>query len=96
LLVGVCADAESVRTIKQPKARVCEECVKIGPPSVHLRRCQTCGVRLCCDLSPNRHATKHALGAQASSDRFRGAGEYWLYCYSHDAFAEYQRQRVGT
>ena len=26
---------------------------------------------------------------RASRDRLRRAGERWLYCYPHDAFAEY-------
>ena len=34
--------------------------LKIGASWVHLRTCQTCGMTLCCDDSPNRHATKHA------------------------------------
>jgi len=38
----------------------CAECVKIGAQWVHLRVCQQCGATLCCDDSPNRHATKHA------------------------------------
>jgi ubiquitin-hydrolase Zn-finger-containing protein len=44
---------------------------------------------LCCDSSPNRHATKHANATRhpvvASGER----GERWLYCYPDDVFAEY-------
>jgi len=41
------------------KAYECEECIKTGDRWVHLRTCQECGVTLCCDNSPNKHATKH-------------------------------------
>ena len=84
MLVEVCADTESVRAIKQPKARVCEECVKIGSPSVHLRRCQTCGVRLCCDSSPNRHATAHFNTVGHPIIQSYEPGEDWWYCYVDD------------
>jgi hypothetical protein len=50
----------SIESVKQPKRRECEECIKIGSYWVHLRTCQTCGVTLCCDSSPNQHASKHA------------------------------------
>ena len=63
--------------------------MKIGASWVHLRTCQTCGTTRCCDSSPNRHASKHARETAhpviASAER----GERWMYCYPHDAFAEY-------
>lgn len=84
-----CDHISSVKDIKQPARRECEECVKIGSPWVHLRTCQQCGTTRCCDNSPNRHATKHAKESGhpviASAER----GERWLYCYPDDAFAEY-------
>jgi len=55
-----CNHIESIDDVKQAKRRECEECVKIGARWMHLRTCQTCGVTLCCDSSPNRHASKHA------------------------------------
>lgn len=48
----MCQHLEALTEIKQPKARVCEECVKLGDGWVHLRTCQACGVTLCCDSSP--------------------------------------------
>ena len=57
---GTCSHINAVTRIKPPTRRECEECVKIGASWVHLRTCQTCGATLCCDDSPNRHATKHA------------------------------------
>jgi hypothetical protein len=84
-----CAHIQSVTTIKHPSRQVCEECVKIKAQWVHLRTCQNCGTTLCCDSSPNRHATAHAKASGhpviASAER----GERWLYCYPDDAFVEY-------
>jgi hypothetical protein len=86
---GACQHLAAVTDVKRPKARECEECVKIGAHWVHLRTCQTCGVTLCCDSSPNRHTTKHVKATGhpvvASAER----GERWLYCYSDDEMAEY-------
>jgi hypothetical protein len=56
---------------------------------VHLRTCQTCGVTLCCDSSPNRHASAHARAAQHPVIASAEPGERWLYCYLDDALAEY-------
>ena len=84
-----CQHIKAIETVKGPQKRVCEECVKTGDSWVHLRTCQTCGVTLCCDESPNRHTTKHAHATShpviASAER----GERWLYCYPHDLFLEY-------
>jgi Zn-finger in ubiquitin-hydrolases and other protein len=56
---------------------------------VHLRTCQTCGITLCCDSSPNRHASKHARTSGHPVIASAESGERWLYCYPDDAFAEY-------
>jgi hypothetical protein len=87
--VGVCSHIDAIEDVKLPKHRVCEECVKIGAQWVHLRVCQECNATLCCDSSPNQHASKHARATKhpviASGER----GERWLYCYPDDASAEY-------
>ena len=59
---GSCSHLSAITTIKLPDRRECAECVKIGAQWVHLRTCQQCGVTLCCDSSPNQHASKHARG----------------------------------
>jgi uncharacterized UBP type Zn finger protein len=82
-------DAISVPNIKHPKRRECEECVKIGARWVHLRTCQECGATLCCDNSPNRHATKHARATTHPVIASAEPGERWLYCYPDDQFSEY-------
>jgi hypothetical protein len=84
-----CEHIASVTTVKQPKRHECEECVKIGARWVHLRTCQQCGTTLCCDNSPNRHATKHANATAHPVVASAEPGERWLYCYPDDAVAEY-------
>ena len=84
-----CVHIEAVTTMKHAKQRACEECVKIGARWVHLRTCQTCGVTLCCDNSPNRHATKHAKATSHPVITSAEPGERWLYCYPDDVFVEY-------
>lgn len=86
---GNCTHLTAIKTVKQPKRRECEECVKIGSSWVHLRTCQACGATLCCDNSPNRHATKHARGTGHPVIASGEPGERWLYCYPDDAFADY-------
>ena len=88
-MAGACAHIDLVQSVVHPKARVCEECVKIKASWVHLRTCQTCGVTLCCDSSPNRHASKHARATTHPVIASAEPGERWLYCYPDDAFAEY-------
>lgn len=87
--VGVCAHIEAITEVKPARVMVCEECAKIGSTWVHLRTCQSCGVTLCCDSSPNRHATKHAHSRHHPVIASAEPGERWLYCYLDDAFAQY-------
>jgi hypothetical protein len=84
-----CSHIAACTTIKLPEVRVCAECVKTGDTWVHLRTCQECGVTLCCDSSPNRHASHHAASAHHPVIASAQPGERWLYCYSDEAFAEY-------
>ncbi len=84
-----CSHLDAIASVKQPQRRECEECVKIGSSWVHLRTCQTCGVTLCCDSSPNRHATKHAHATGHPVIASAQPEERWLYCYPDGAFAEY-------
>ncbi len=86
---AACAHIAAIHKVVHPKVRECEECVKIHSHWVHLRTCQECGVTLCCDSSPNQHASHHARASHhpviASAER----GERWLFCYPDDAFQEY-------
>jgi hypothetical protein len=86
---GPCAHISATTKVKLATLHQCEECVKIGARWVHLRTCQTCGVTLCCDSSPNTHASKHARATTHPVIASAEPGERWLYCYPDDAFAEY-------
>jgi len=84
-----CLHIEAITEIKLANHPVCEECVKLGAQWMHLRTCQRCGVTLCCDSSPYRHATEHAHAIAHPVIASAEPGERWMYCYPDDAFAEY-------
>ena len=86
---GACVHISAVETVKQPKHRQCEDCVKTGSRWVHLRTCQECGGTRCCDSSPNQHASKHASATGHPVIASAEVGERWLYCHPDDAFFEY-------
>ena len=86
---ALCAHIGAIEEIKTAARRVCEECVKSGDHWVHLRTCQECGATLCCDDSPNRHATRHAHASGHPVIASAEPGERWLYCYPDDAIVEY-------
>jgi uncharacterized UBP type Zn finger protein len=88
-MAEACSHIASIDEVKQPKRRVCEECVLIGSQWVHLRTCQTCGATLCCDSSPNRHASRHARAKGHPVVASAEPEERWLYCFPDDSFAEY-------
>lgn len=84
-----CSHLEAVATVRGPERRECEECVKVGDSWVHLRTCQTCGTTLCCDSSPNRHATRHAQVSGHPVIASAEPGERWLYCYPDARMTRY-------
>jgi hypothetical protein len=86
---GSCTHISRLTNVIPAKHHVCDECVKTGSQWVHLRTCQSCGATLCCDSSPNRHATKHATSSHHPVVASAEPGERWLYCYPDDAFVEY-------
>jgi hypothetical protein len=86
---AACVHIDGVASVKHPIERHCDECVKSGGRWVHLRTCQSCGATLCCDSSPNRHASGHARSAGHPVIASAEPGERWLYCYPHDLFGEY-------
>ena len=85
----ICSHLAAITSVKPAKRHECEECVKIGARWVHLRTCQECGVTLCCDSSPNRHASKHAKASGHPVIASAEPGERWLYCYVDEATLEY-------
>lgn len=84
-----CFHLDAIDSVRQPEVRECAECAKTGDLWVHLRTCQQCGVTLCCDSSPNRHASQHARATGHPVIASAQPGERWLYCYSDEAFCEY-------
>ncbi len=84
-----CPHLELIKDVKQAKKRECEECVRIHSQWLHLRTCQTCGMTLCCDSSPNKHASKHARASAHPVVASAEPGERWLYCYPDEAYTEY-------
>jgi hypothetical protein len=88
-MADVCAHIAAIEAVKTAQRRECAECVKIGARWVHLRTCQSCGVTLCCDSSPNKHASKHARTSTHPVVASAEPGERWLYCFPDDAFVEY-------
>lgn len=85
----ICSHISAITEIKTAQKRVCEECVKTGGTWVHLRTCQTCGITLCCDDSPSTHMTKHNHATGHPVINSAEPGEYWLWCYEDESFAEY-------
>jgi hypothetical protein len=86
---GTCTHLKQVHDVKHPRKRECDECVPIGARWVHLRTCQQCGATLCCDSSPNKHASRHAKTVHHPVVASAEPGERWLYCYPDEAFVEY-------
>jgi len=68
-----CAHIAAITTVRHPKRRECEECVKIGAQWVHLRTCQQCGTTQCLRrlTQPAREQTR--AGQRPSGDRVGGA-----------------------
>jgi hypothetical protein len=86
---NTCDHIRAVGPRKEPGAHECAECVKSGSRWVHLRTCQSCGATLCCDSSPNRHASRHARETSHPVIASAEPGERWLYCYPHEVLVEY-------
>lgn len=89
MAADACSHIEHIKTVRHPRIRQCDECVKIGSDWFHLRTCQTCGTTLCCDSSPHRHASAHARHSSHPVVASAEPGERWLYCYPDDALVEY-------
>ena len=75
--------------LKKAKSYECEECIKTDSNWVHLRTCQSCGITLCCDSSPNQHATRHFQETNHSVVISAEPGEKWFWCYTDKLFVRY-------
>jgi len=85
----ICKHLSAIKKLKQPKYYLCDECMKTGSGWVHLRTCQECGVTLCCDSSPNQHASKHAAATGHPVVISAEPGERWLWCYVDEEMVDY-------
>jgi uncharacterized UBP type Zn finger protein len=82
-----CSHLSSVQILEGPdEVDGCETCLAEGGHWVHLRMCMTCGRIGCCDSSPNKHASKHALAADHPIFRSAEPGEDWAWCAVDDVF----------
>lgn len=86
-MVG-CSHIDAVERIKLG-ASTCVECEKAESTWVHLRTCQTCGVTLCCNSSPNQHARAHFRESGHPVIASAEKGERWLWCYEDQVFEKY-------
>jgi hypothetical protein len=84
-----CAHLRAIADVKHATRQVCETCAQVGATWVYLRTCQDCGVTLCCNSSPNQHASKHAKSTGHRVIASAEPGERWLYCYEHDQVLQY-------
>ena len=76
-----CAHLDWIRAVS-PESWGCQDCLAAGRRDwVHLRVCQTCGHVGCCDSSPGRHASRHALSTSHPIVRSYEPGEDWFWCY---------------
>jgi uncharacterized UBP type Zn finger protein len=72
-----------------PSAYACKECKKTDSKWVHLRCCQSCGAVLCCDSSPNQHASKHAAESGHPIIISAESQEKWAWCYTDELIKRY-------
>ena len=81
-----CSHLDQINVKPPPLDEVegCEECLKSGDAWVHLRVCLGCGKIGCCDSSPNRHASRHAVEAGHPIIRSMEPGEEWCWCFEDE------------
>jgi uncharacterized UBP type Zn finger protein len=84
--MSTCTHIDTIQVTQLPEAvDGCEDCLAAGTPWMHLRICLGCGHVGCCDSSPERHATAHALGTDHPLVRSLQPGEDWSFCYADQA-----------
>lgn len=86
---NACQHIKAIQEVQIGEGNVCEECIKHGGEWVHLRTCQTCGVTLCCDSSPQKHMTRHYVNTKHPVMASAEPGERWLWCYPDKLLIEY-------
>ena len=79
---GPCGHLEhSPASIEPNGPGICEDCIREGTRTVHLRICLSCGNVGCCDSSVGRHASRHFTNSRHPVMRSFEPGESWRWCY---------------
>lgn len=82
--VAACEHLEDVNWDPFTPAPGCAACLVTGDTWVHLRRCLSCDITLCCNDSPNQHAQAHAGETGHPTIRSAEPNEDWAWCYEHE------------
>ena len=77
---GTCTHLDQIRAVT-PSSQGCEECLKLGDKWVHLRLCLSCGHVGCCDISKNKHASKHFQSTGHPIVESFEPNEDWRWCF---------------
>ena len=83
--MAVCRHLDQIRPVTPSSTEGCSDCLATGGEWVHLRLCLTCGRVGCCDSSPNRHASRHALAEGHPIVASFEPGEDWSWCFVDEA-----------
>ncbi len=79
---GPCGHLESAPAAINPNGPgICEDCIREGTRTVHLRICLSCGNVGCCNSSVGRHAERHFRHTSHPVARSFEPGESWRWCY---------------
>ena len=79
---GPCDHLESAPASINPDGPgICEDCIREGTRTVHLRICLACGNVGCCNSSVGRHAERHFRQSSHPVVRSFEPGESWRWCY---------------
>jgi len=89
--IKTCSHLKSldIQNIKKDDSYTCAQCEKIGDTWVHLRTCQECGITLCCDSSPNKHASNHYADDKHPVVISAEPNEKWAWCYEDKIMLKY-------
>lgn len=79
---GPCGHLEHAPgAIKPNGPGICEDCIREGTRTVHLRICLNCGNVGCCNSSVGRHAERHFTLTRHPVMRSFEPGESWRWCF---------------
>jgi uncharacterized UBP type Zn finger protein len=88
-----CTHVSQIRVVT-PSAEGCEECLKAGEESVHLRICRTCGHVGCCDSSKNKHATQHFQSTSHPIMESYDPPDPWGWCFVDEEMLDFRGQQT--